>query len=762
MPATTRLLIAALLCIPVRAVATPDGAWEEHAPVQRAAHAAFLDPANDRMLLVGGVAEAYGGDPAGAGARSGVWALDLADPTALTRIEPAGTAPVPAVAPLVIFDPVRNRLVRVGGTGASMADVWVLSLSGTPTWSLHAASGPLPAARSHASVAYDPARDQLVAFGGRDEGGVALGDVWTLSLDPGFTWAPVAPAGTPPAARARAAFAYDPPRDRFVAVGGQCDAAPEYRADVWTLELSGAPSWGEITPSGGPPDARAGASIVHDPLDDRFIVFGGGRDYVWLNDAWTLDLSASPAWAALAAGGGPPSVRDDHSAVFDALRRHMIVYGGTTFYGRDEGWRLDVSGPATWSPLPMPFERPDARRGATVIVDAPNQRLVCFGGGAPNSETWVLPLAGPMQWMPLATGGTPPPARRYHSAILDPVRRRMIVFGGTGTSGHLDDVWALPLDGAPDWVQLAPSGPTPGQRSEHAAVYDPGGDRMVVYGGYAGISDYADVFTLSLGAAPAWTKLFPSGASPGGRSGMAAAWDPVHGRMILYGGFSQGGLEYKSDTWALHLAGAPLWASVAPAGAGPPARAAMATAVDSRRGRLLVFGGNGEFGGSTRTNEVWAMTFADSTWAPLAPQGPLPVARASAIAAYDSLGDRLYAYSGFTGVDFSEVNWALRFADEVVSVPKAGAGAAFALFGAAPNPVRGAFTVSFRLPDAAAARLEVFDVAGRRVTAIDVGAKGPGVHTASLDTRGAFRPGVYLVRLSRGGEQRVARAVVLE
>jgi len=179
---------------------------------------------------------------------------------------------------------------------------------------------------------------------------------------------------------------------------------------------------------------------------------------------------------------------------------------------------------------------------------------------------------------------------------------------------------------------------------------------------------------------------------------------------------------------------------------------------------MLVFGGSGNFGGTSRTNQVWGFSFSDSSWAPLTPQGFLPSIRNAAIAAYDSLGDRMIAYGGFTGVDFSEVNWTLRFADEVVAVPRpgSGAGAAFALYGAAPNPVRGDFRVSFRLPDAAPARIEVFDVAGRRVESADVGARGPGVHTLTLGGRRTFRAGVYLVRLSRAGEHRVARAVVLD
>ncbi len=746
--------------MPTAVLAGADGEWREQPPLHREAPAAMYDATHDRMLLVGGVIESYQGDPAYDGATSDVWSLDLGNPTAWTKLAAAGAAPAPVVAPAVILDPVREQIVWVGGAGASMAQVWTLSLSGTPQWTLHAATGTPPAARAYAAVAYDPVRDQLVLCGGEDAAGSPLGDTWTLSLDPSFTWTALSPAGTPPAARSRAAFAYDPPRDRFVLIGGR--SGSNYLADVWSLELSGTPTWSGVAPAGGPPDPRAAASLVYDPQDDRFVLFAGGRDYVWLDDLWTLDLSGAPAWAALAPGGGPPSVRAAHAAIFDPLRRQMVVYGGTTFYGTDEGWRLDLSGPPVWSELPMAFDRPDARRGATVIVDAPNQRLVCFGGGAPSNQTWVMPFAT-LEWSPLATGGTPPPARRYHSAILDPVRRRMIVFGGTGAGGatQFDDVWALPLDGTPDWTQLLPAGSPPGPRAEHAAVYDPGGDRMVVYGGNAGASDYADVWALTLGATPAWAQLFPGGSTPGARSGTASAWDPVHARMIVYGGFAQGGLQYESDTFGLSFANGAVWTHIA-TGGGPSGRSATATAVDTRRGRLLMFGGNGDFGASSRTNELWAFGFADSAWTQLAPSGFLPSIRSGAVAAYDSSADRMIAYGGFTGVDYSEIDWTLDFADQVVAVPRPRAPAAdFALRGAVPNPVRGDFVVAFRLPDAAPARLEVFDVAGRRVAGGEVGPMGAGPHTLRLGARGAFETGVYLVRLSRGDERRVTRAVVL-
>ena len=85
----------------------------------------------------------------------------------------------------------------------------------------------------------------------------------------------------------------------------------------------------------------------------------------------------------------------------------------------------------------------------------------------------------------------------------------------------------------------------------------------------------------------------------------------------------------------------------------------------------------------------------------------------------------------------------------------------FALRGVRPNPSSGTFELVFSLPDAEAARIEVFDVRGRRVLARDVGGLGIGPHTVTLNSGHGLAPGVYLVRLERARESRTMRAVVL-
>jgi len=91
-----------------------------------------------------------------------------------------------------------------------------------------------------------------------------------------------------------------------------------------------------------------------------------------------------------------------------------------------------------------------------------------------------------------------------------------------------------------------------------------------------------------------------------------------------------------------------------------------------------------------------------------------------------------------------------------------GAALAFALEGVTPNPSRGQqLAVSFTLPVAAPARLELLDVGGRLMAARDVGALGPGRHILDAAFGRPLRPGLYLVRLTQRGKSRVMRVAIV-
>ena len=66
--------------------------------------------------------------------------------------------------------------------------------------------------------------------------------------------------------------------------------------------------------------------------------------------------------------------------------------------------------------------------------------------------------------------------------------------------------------------------------------------------------------------------------------------------------------------------------------------------------------------------------------------------------------------------------------------------------------------VRFSLPGGAPARLELLDVAGRRIAPHEVGA---GQHTLDLGEGHRLAPGLYLVRLTPGANTHTTRALVL-
>jgi len=82
----------------------------------------------------------------------------------------------------------------------------------------------------------------------------------------------------------------------------------------------------------------------------------------------------------------------------------------------------------------------------------------------------------------------------------------------------------------------------------------------------------------------------------------------------------------------------------------------------------------------------------------------------------------------------------------------------FALHRVSPLPARDVLRVEFTLSHDGPARLELMDVAGRRVAEHEVASLGPGRHV--IEIRDRLEAGVYFVRLSQGGRARFAKAVV--
>ncbi len=98
-------------------------------------------------------------------------------------------------------------------------------------------------------------------------------------------------------------------------------------------------------------------------------------------------------------------------------------------------------------------------------------------------------------------------------------------------------------------------------------------------------------------------------------------------------------------------------------------------------------------------------------------------------------------------------------------VPDASAAAGFDL-GALPNPLRDATTIRFALPKGAVVRLEIYDLAGRRVRSLADGVRRAGagevVWNGRDDNGSRVAGGVYFARLAVGGRVATTKLTVIE
>ena len=209
-----------------------------------------------------------------------------------TNITPPTGTPnaFPLEWPATVYYPSGHDVILFGGLGQASAgqpDTYLRN-----TWSFVAnkwtelytnttcTATTCPPARAGAMIAYYPAQNALLLFGGyiyipgmlvgRT---IAYNDTWLFS---GGVWTNItASAGAPPSARFGGVMSYDPSDNYVVLFGGET-ASGNALGDTWKF-ASG--TWTNISAGEKtPPEARAGAAIAVSP-DGHVMIFGGADSY---------------------------------------------------------------------------------------------------------------------------------------------------------------------------------------------------------------------------------------------------------------------------------------------------------------------------------------------------------------------------------------------------------------------------------------------------------------------------------------------------
>jgi hypothetical protein len=767
------------------------------APTPRSGHNLFYDSIRDRLLLFGGHDDA-------SNTLNDIWQIQLGSlPLTWQQGSPPGPLPPTRAYASAVYDSVDDRIIFFGGAHTVnssgppsdfLNDVWEIPLDVSPAWNELTPAGVPPSERAGGTVIYDSQRGRMVLFGGYD--GATSNDAFELTLGGSPQWNAIVTTGGPPPGRAVAATLYDAPNDRMViygGVGGDGDAAIH---DTWSLAFASG-AWTALSPGGTEPTPRDFPLGAYDKANRRLLMYGA-RDTsggMVPDVACALSLDGPMQWASLAPSA---PARERASGVYDHVNNRLVVFGGADASGaRADVWELALAS-GRWSQWTVAGTPPSARGGQSTIYDPVRNRMVIFGGDDGviySGEIWALSLGGSPSWTHLIpvsppgsespTGLPTPMPRSGHSAIYDSRRDRMVIYGGTSLIGNpLSDAWSFDFSTS-HWTQLSP-GIGPGQRSRHAAVYDDRGDRMLLF---AGQGSPSDLWELPF-ATGTWNQLTPSGPSPGNnRYGCAAVYDTAADAMLIFGGPPNGFGGWANDTWILTLRGTPTWHQVGTSGQLPRGREQSAYGYDQIGARLVLFGGLES--NDHRLSDSWQLSFdrvtpvqgamvratarvdrVELAWSLPGPMAGVRIERVDPGSGWRTIATRDVNGSG--SLDFVDMavvagsRYGYRLTDrsgnaltreEWIDVP---VGSSLELVGFVPNPSRTGARIVFTLASAAPARLEVLDVAGRRVFEREVGSLGAGRHVMPIaDSR--LDAGIYMIRLVAGGRTEVTRrAVVLK
>jgi hypothetical protein len=395
-------------------------------------------------------------------------------------------------------------------------------------------------------------------------------------------------------------------------------------------------SWRQRVASSAAPVNTVSCPLVYDASRGRVVRFGGG-----IGDTWEWD---GFSWVNRTPVGARPSNRRGHALVYDAARNRVLLFGGTDAQSQvDLGDTWEWDGQAWTNLTPALTLSPSARAYPAFAYDAARARVVLVGGGTAGvpfspADTW--------EWDGKVWANRTPASgnittRLGAAAAYDVARSRVVLFGGFNGTTYRQDTWEW--DGSTNpgtWTNRTQTAP-PAPRIYHAMTWDSARSRVLVYGGTSG-PDYYELWEWDGSTNPGtWTNRPLALPIPAYATYAGFAYDPLRARAVLFG-------PSTPTTWEWDGA-AGTFADRSPSGSAPGLRNAPAVAFDTRRNRVVMFGGFGP-DGTVRSMYGDTWEYDGRTWFDRSPAGGPPAAptpRSGAGMIYDPIQDRTYLYSGY-------------------------------------------------------------------------------------------------------------------
>jgi N-acetylneuraminic acid mutarotase len=198
-----------------------------------------------------------------------------------------------------------------------------------------------------------------------------------------------------------------------------------------------------------------------------------------------------------------------------------------------------------------PSLSPPAREAHSMATIEGTDCVLLFGGYASNSvfnDTWIYNLSD--NFWSLVLPSSQPPARLY--SAMGAVRNddKVVLFGGQARMNgnqYFSDTWVFDMSDGQWTLMHPPINPSP--RSGHAMTMESMDNKIVLFGGFNGISYLNDTWVYDINL-DNWVQQFPQNHPSGlSHAGMAPVYNDD--KIVLFGG-SSGGTP-KEDTWVYNL-----------------------------------------------------------------------------------------------------------------------------------------------------------------------------------------------------------------
>ncbi len=328
---------------------------------------------------------------------------------------------------------------------------------------------------------------------------------------------------------------------------------------------------------------------------------------------------------------------------------------------------------ASWAAAPTmanlnPATRPSTRTGPMITsgvgADGGEQEVL-FGGNtllSTNGQTWTY---SPNTWTQ-RTPPTAPSARAWGVMTWDAQQQRAVLFGGSGALGGplRQDTWAFdPLTNT--WQQLTNAGAIPSARFLFAMVYVPSVGKHLLFGGGTATSNNAEATLLDNGlwwltvnastATATWAAISPLGTPPPARASACYGFDPVRGRLIIFGGEIVN--DTLADTVEYDVASNTWFAITAPGS--PTKRGSAVCTFDERTNKLALYGGVTTPSG-TPQSAAFEYDPAGPLWRAITPSPSAGTLTFAGPTYSDNAGGMMFFGGRINTLSTSQATWTLR------------------------------------------------------------------------------------------------------